>query len=65
MPRVEVLKIWKFVYVAFTLNDYNEINDIATSVSRSDAIANCLDRHSKRLSALPTENLSDEGHAPR
>jgi hypothetical protein len=50
MPRIEVITVWVFVpfHVAFTMNDYGEIGDIATGITRNHARVRSLRKHEKR-----------------
>ena len=49
MPRIETFTIWRFVHVAFSLNDFNEINDVATGFTANHARVRCLRRNDKRF----------------
>ena len=49
MPRIETLVLFKVLHVAFTLSDFNKIDDIAIGVTRNHASVRCLRRHDERF----------------
>lgn len=48
MPRIEAITIWRVLHVAFTMNDYGEIGDIATGFTRDHARVRSMRKHEKR-----------------
>ena len=41
MPRIESIRIWRFIHVSFSLNDWGEINDVATGWTQYHAANRC------------------------
>ena len=50
MPRIETTRILRFITLAFSMNDWNEINDQALGFTENHARVRCLRKNDRRVS---------------
>lgn len=49
MPRIEVIRIRRWLYAAFTINDFGQVNDVGTGRNPMRATDACMIAHDRRL----------------
>ena len=48
MIRIETLVLWRVLHVAFTMNDFGEIDDVAVGLTEASARDRCFARNLNR-----------------
>lgn len=48
MIRIDTLVLWRFLHVAFTVDDFGTIDDVAAGLSEASARDRCFARNLRR-----------------